>query len=150
MNEKKVAEIMAENKRVAFIYSTWYMQTNITSIGPHQNLSNEITLGQLAPTYTGCDRCGKELPRKDVRTQGGRILSSVHILRTSMVPQMRTSAIFGAKTSDFLKFMVCSHGKGARGLVTVRMFLRQLREEGCKHFFSSGGGRTLSPLDFHT
>jgi len=29
---------------------------------------------------------------------------------------MRTSALFGAKTPDFSKFMVCSHGQGERWL----------------------------------
>jgi len=28
---------------------------------------------------------------------------------------MRTSALFGAKTFDFSKFMVCPHGQGGEG-----------------------------------
>jgi len=39
---------------------------------------------------------------------------------------MRTSAIFGTKTSDFLKFMVCSHRQGGVvGLESVRIFCVQ-------------------------
>jgi len=29
---------------------------------------------------------------------------------------MRTSALFGEKTPDFLKFMMCLHGQGGRRL----------------------------------
>jgi len=45
---------------------------------------------------------------KDVFSQ--RVLASAGILRSRGILQMRTSAIFGAKTSDFSKFMVYPHG----------------------------------------
>jgi len=32
---------------------------------------------------------------------------------------MRTSAFFGAKSSDFLKFMVCPHGQGRRASADI-------------------------------
>jgi len=53
----------------------------------------------------------KGLSIKDVRTQGRGYLSSVGILRTrgEGVLQMRTSALFGSKTLDFSKPMVCPH-----------------------------------------
>jgi len=54
---------------------------------------------------------------KDIRNQGGGgRLFSADILRTREILQMRTSILFGAKTSDFSKFMVCPHGQGMRGL----------------------------------
>jgi len=39
-------------------------------------------------------------------------LSNADIFRTKGVLQMQTSALFGAKTSNFLKFNDCSHGQG--------------------------------------
>jgi len=43
-------------------------------------------------------------------------LSSAYIMRTrGFLRMMRTSALFGAKTKDFSKFMMCPHGQGARG-----------------------------------
>jgi len=56
---------------------------------------------------------------KDVRSHVG---GGVCPVRTffghggSEVLQMRTSAIYGAKTSNFWKFMVCPNGKGGKGL----------------------------------
>jgi len=41
---------------------------------------------------------------------------------------MRTSALFGAKISDFLKFVMCPHGQGERGLSQ------------CGHFVDKGEG----------
>jgi len=38
---------------------------------------------------------------------------------------MRTSALFGAKTSDFSKFMVCLHGQGGDGVDQVLTFCGQ-------------------------
>jgi len=35
---------------------------------------------------------------------------------------MRMSALFGAKTSDFLQFTVCPHGQGGREMEPVRSF----------------------------
>jgi len=60
---------------------------------------------------------------------GGRGLSSADIFRTSGVLQMRTSALFGAKTLDFLKIFILSartrevepvqtfFGKGGKGSI---------------------------------
>jgi len=50
---------------------------------------------------------------KDVCSQGR--LYSADILRTRGVLQMWMFALFGAKSSDFLKFMVCPHGQGGGG-----------------------------------
>jgi len=44
---------------------------------------------------------------------------------------MWMSAIFEAKTSDFLKFLLCPHGQRGRGL-------RQ-----CGHFLDKGEGRSI-------
>jgi len=52
---------------------------------------------------------------KDVHSQRGRGLSNADILRTRGVLQMRTSALFAAKPSNFSKFMVCPHGQERRG-----------------------------------
>jgi len=49
-----------------------------------------------------------------IRPQSGG-LSSIDNLWTRGVFQMRTSTLFGANASDFLKFMVCPHGQGGRG-----------------------------------
>jgi len=38
---------------------------------------------------------------------------------------MRTSTLFGVKTSDFLKFMVCPHGQGGGGVEPVQTFCGQ-------------------------
>jgi len=62
---------------------------------------------------------------KNVRIQEG--LSIADILWTKGV-QMRTSALSGANTSDFFKFMVCPHGQGGRGLSQ------------CEHFVDSRWG----------
>jgi len=51
---------------------------------------------------------------------------------------MRTSALLGAKTSDFSKFMVCPHGQG--GIETVRTFCGQ---GGGDQFFVILYGRLL-------
>jgi len=58
---------------------------------------------------------------KDVRSQGdgSGCLSIADIFRTRGFLQMRTSALFGVKTSNFWKFMVCSHGQG-EGIKLVR------------------------------
>jgi len=39
--------------------------------------------------------------------------------------QMRTSALFDAKTPDFLKFIVCPYGQGKKGVEPVRTFCGQ-------------------------
>jgi len=39
---------------------------------------------------------------------------------------MRMSALFGAKTSDFSKFMVYPHGQEERGVEPVRTFCGQV------------------------
>jgi len=43
---------------------------------------------------------------------------------------MRMSALFGAKNSDFSKFMVCPHGQGGKGIEPVRTFSGQTEGEG--------------------
>jgi len=48
--------------------------------------------------------------------------------RTKGGLQKRTSALFGAKTSDFSKFMMCPHGQGGEGFEPMRTF------------FGEGGG----------
>jgi len=52
---------------------------------------------------------------------------------------MRTSALFGAKTPDFSKFMMCPHGQGERGLEPVRKF----SDKGRGQFFKIFCGRPL-------
>jgi len=51
---------------------------------------------------------------KNVRSQGWRgFVKYGHFSdKEEGVLQMQTSAIFGEKASDFLKFMVCPHGQG--------------------------------------
>jgi len=56
------------------------------------------------------------------------------------VLKMQTSALFGAKTSDFSKFMVCPHGQGG-GDEPVRTFFGQ-GERGSQ-FFADSCGRPL-------
>jgi len=41
------------------------------------------------------------------------------------VLQIRTSALFAQKPSNFSKFMVCPHGQGRRGVCPVRTFCGQ-------------------------
>jgi len=55
---------------------------------------------------------------KDFRSQGVEGLSSADILQTrgEGVLQMWTSALLGAKTSEFSKFMGCPHAQGGWGL----------------------------------
>jgi len=48
---------------------------------------------------------------------------------------MRTSVLFGAKTLDFSKFMVCPHGQEVRGIEPVRTFCGQ-----------GGGGQFIAIL----
>jgi len=45
---------------------------------------------------------------------------------------MQTSTLFGAKNFGFLKFMVCPHGQGGRGLSQ------------CGHFSNKGEGSSCS------
>jgi len=58
----------------------------------------------------------KGLSIKDVRSQGERGLSSADM----EVLQIRTSVLFGVKTSDFSKFMVCLHRQGGRKVNLLR------------------------------
>jgi len=62
---------------------------------------------------------------KNVRSQGEGV-SSADIFRTRGVLQIRTSALFGAKTLDFLN--LCLHGQGGRRLSQ------------CGHFSVKGEG----------
>jgi len=50
---------------------------------------------------------------KDVCSQEGRSLSRAD--KEEGVLQMQTSALFGTKTSDFSKFMVCPHRQEGKG-----------------------------------
>jgi len=52
------------------------------------------------------------------------------------VLQMRTSALFGVKNIGFLKFVVCLHGQGERGLSQ------------CGHFADKGKGVNFSRTSF--
>jgi len=63
---------------------------------------------------------------KDVRSQGFVQCGHFADKGGGKVLQMRTSARFGTKTSDFSKFMVCPHGQGG---------LSQ-----CGHFSDKRGG----------
>jgi len=60
---------------------------------------------------------------KDVRLSAEGDLFNADLLRTKGFFRMRTSALFGAKTSDFLKFMGCLHGQGGVG-VFLRNFVQ--------------------------
>jgi len=73
--------------------------------------------------------------RSAVRRGG---LSSADILQTRVrrIFQMRTSALFGAKNSDFSKFMVCPEGLSQCGHFADK-------EKGCQ-FFAILYGRPLS------
>jgi len=60
------------------------------------------------------------------RSQGGVRLSSANIFRTKWAVfrfQMRTSAQFGAKNSNFSKFILCPHEQRGRGSI-FRDFVR--------------------------
>jgi len=59
----------------------------------------------------------KGLSIKDVRTQGGGVVQCGHFVDKGVL-QMRMSALFGAKTSDFLKFMVSARTREAKPLRT--------------------------------
>jgi len=74
---------------------------------------------------------------KDICSQEEGDLSSADIFRTRGrgVLQMRTSALFWAKTSDFSKFIVCPHGQRGREVEPVRTFFGQ-------------GGREINFLRF--
>jgi len=53
---------------------------------------------------------------------------------------MPTSTLFGAKTSNFSKFMVCSHGQGKGRFEPVRIFCEQ---GGGGQYFAIFCGRLL-------
>jgi len=68
---------------------------------------------------------GKGPSIKDVRSQGEwGFVQCGHFAdkRGVGVLQLRTSALFGAKNSDFSKSMVCPHGQGGRGVNFSRFF----------------------------
>jgi len=66
------------------------------------------------------------LPRKG-RPQSRGIVNFGHFTARGVL-QMRTSTLFGAKTPDISKFMVCPHRQRRRGLSQ------------CGHFVDKGGG----------
>jgi len=61
---------------------------------------------------------------KDISQGGGALSSAAKGGKGDL--QMRTSAFFGKKKSDFLKFMACPHEQGG-GVEPVRRFFGQGR-----------------------
>jgi len=60
---------------------------------------------------------------KSEEEEEGRIIQCGHFSdKMGKVLQMRASALFGAKTSDFLKFMVCPHGQEEEGVEPMQTF----------------------------
>jgi len=65
----------------------------------------------------------KGLSIKEYAVRG--VVSNADIFRIRGVPQMRTSALFAEKISDFSNFMVCPHELWGRGFEPMRTFYGQ-------------------------